>query len=85
MYAYWQDVTKVDTSAQTVTLEPAETIPYTTLILAPGGTPRRLPIPGADAPNVLTFRGIKDAQAVDAGAFLLPIVPYPLYAPIFAL
>ncbi|KAF7985675.1 hypothetical protein HWV62_2223 [Athelia sp. TMB] len=62
------DVTKVDTSAQTVTLQPAETIPYTTLILAPGGTPRRLPIPGADAPNVFTFRGIKDAQAVDAAA-----------------
>ncbi|KZP31859.1 FAD/NAD(P)-binding domain-containing protein [Athelia psychrophila] len=63
------DVTKVDTDAQTTPPAAApETIAYTTLILAPGAIPRRLPIPGADAPNVLTFRGIADAKAVDAAA-----------------
>jgi len=45
-----------------------ETIPYDALILAPGGTPRRLPIEGANLDNVYTFRGIEDAKKVDAAA-----------------
>jgi NADPH-dependent 2,4-dienoyl-CoA reductase/sulfur reductase-like enzyme len=44
-----------------------DTIPYQKLILAPGGTPRRLPIDGTDLENVYTFRGIDDAKKVDAG------------------
>lgn len=40
-------------------------IPYTTLILAPGSTPRRLPIPGADLSKVFTLRGLEDAQKID--------------------
>jgi NADPH-dependent 2,4-dienoyl-CoA reductase/sulfur reductase-like enzyme len=44
-----------------------ETIPYDALILAPGGTPRRLPIEGANLDNVYTLRGIEDAKKVDAG------------------
>ena len=45
-----------------------ETISYENLILSPGGTPRRLPIEGADLENVYTFRGVEDAQKVDAAA-----------------
>lgn len=40
---------------------------YETLILATGGTPRRLPVEGANLENVYTFRGIVDSQKVDAG------------------
>jgi len=44
-----------------------DTIPYDTLILAPGGIPRRLPIENADLENVFTFRGLEDSKKVDAG------------------
>lgn len=44
-----------------------EFIHYDKLILAPGGQPRKLPIPGADLENVFTFRGIEDSVKVDAG------------------
>ncbi|KZP31864.1 FAD/NAD(P)-binding domain-containing protein [Athelia psychrophila] len=55
-------------NAETPPAAAPETIAYTTLILAPGSAPRRLPIPGADAPNVLTFRGVADAKAADTAA-----------------
>jgi apoptosis-inducing factor 3 len=41
---------------------------YDKLVLATGGTPRVLPIPGADLQNVFKFRQIEDAQKVDAAA-----------------
>jgi NAD(P)H-nitrite reductase large subunit len=44
-----------------------EFIHYDKLILAPGGQPKKLPIPGADLENVSTFRGINDSTKVDAG------------------
>jgi NADPH-dependent 2,4-dienoyl-CoA reductase/sulfur reductase-like enzyme len=61
-------VTSVDLKNKTVTLDNgADTLPYEYLILAPGGTPRLLPIEGADLENVYTFRGIADSKRVDAG------------------
>lgn len=44
-----------------------DTILFDKLILATGGTPRRLPIEGAELENVYTFRGISDSKKVDAG------------------
>ena len=44
-----------------------ETLAYDKLILATGGTPRRLPIDGAQLENVFSFRGVEDAKKVDAG------------------
>lgn len=44
-----------------------DTILFDKLILATGGTPRRLPIDGAELENVYTFRGISDSKKVDAG------------------
>lgn len=44
-----------------------EFIHYDKLILAPGGSPRKLPVPGADLENVFTFRGLDDSAKVDAG------------------
>lgn len=63
-------MTSVDPSKKSVTLDSGkETIPYDKLILAPGATPRRLPIEGADLENVFTLRGIEDAKKVDAGKY----------------
>ena len=44
-----------------------EFIHYDKLILAPGGYPRKLPVPGIDLENVFTFRGLDDSVKVDAG------------------
>ncbi|KAI6155596.1 hypothetical protein BKA82DRAFT_17541 [Pisolithus tinctorius] len=61
-------VTSVDTSTKQVIFEGGkESVSYDKLILATGGTPRRLPIEGGGLENVYTFRGIEDAKKVDAG------------------
>ena len=58
----------MDTSSKFVVFDGGkESISYETLILAMGGTPRRLPIPGSDLENVYTFRSIEDSKRVDAG------------------
>ncbi|KAF8150754.1 flavoprotein [Crassisporium funariophilum] len=63
------EVTSVDLEKKTVALDDGkETLAYDRLILAPGGTPRRLPVEGAKLENVYTFRGIDDAKKVDAAA-----------------
>jgi len=45
-----------------------DSLPYDKLILATGGTPRRLPIEGANLENVYTFRGISDSRKVNEAA-----------------
>lgn len=57
----------MDLKNKTVTIEDDETLPYEKLILAPGGTPRRLPFECAGIENVFTFRDITDATDVVAG------------------
>ncbi|TFK40229.1 flavo protein [Crucibulum laeve] len=63
------EVTSVDFQKKEVVLEGGkDTIPYDQLIIATGGTPRRLPIEGAKLENVYTMRGVSDAQKIDAAA-----------------
>jgi NADPH-dependent 2,4-dienoyl-CoA reductase/sulfur reductase-like enzyme/nitrite reductase/ring-hydroxylating ferredoxin subunit len=63
------EVTSVDLEQKAVTLDGGkDTVTYDKLILASGGTPRRLPIEGAQLENVYTFRGIDDSKKVDAAA-----------------
>ncbi|KAF8907349.1 flavoprotein [Gymnopilus junonius] len=63
------EVTSVDLKKKTVVLEGGkDTVPYDKLILASGGTPRRLPVEGAQLENVYTFRGMDDSKKVDAAA-----------------
>ena len=63
-------MTSVDLEKKTITIESGkDVIPYDKLILAPGGTPRRLPVEGAQLENVYTFRGIDDSKKVDAGRY----------------
>ncbi|KAJ7056617.1 pyridine nucleotide-disulfide oxidoreductase-domain-containing protein [Mycena amicta] len=61
--------TSIDFDKKHVVLDDGkETVAYEKLILAPGGEPRKLPIPGADAQNVFTLRGVEDAKKIDAAA-----------------
>lgn len=61
-------MTSVDVEKKLVVLDDGkDTVAYDKLILAPGGTPRRLPVDGANLDNVFTFRGVDDAKKVDAG------------------
>ncbi|KAK0524892.1 Apoptosis-inducing factor 1 [Tilletia horrida] len=60
------EVTGVDVQAKVVKLADGSTVEYDNLVLATGGTPVRLPLPGADGPSVLTLRGIKDVAAINA-------------------
>ncbi|KAF8072016.1 hypothetical protein FPV67DRAFT_1748109 [Lyophyllum atratum] len=63
------EVTSVDLAKKQVSLDGGKDIlSYEKLVLATGGTPRRLPIEGAQLENVYTFRGIDDASKVDAAA-----------------
>ncbi|MGK8509011.1 NAD(P)/FAD-dependent oxidoreductase [Nocardia asiatica] len=57
-------VTGLDPAAKTVTLPDGSTLPYDKLALATGSTPRTLPVPGADAPNVYTLRTIEDSDTL---------------------
>ena len=61
----------MDVEKKIVVLEDGkDTVAYDKLILATGGTPRRLPVEGANLDNVYTFRGIDDAKKVDAGELI---------------
>ena len=60
------EVSAVDPGAHTVSLPDGATVSYDKLLLATGSTPRRLPIPGADADGVHYLRTIDDAQALSS-------------------
>ncbi|MEU5762291.1 FAD-dependent oxidoreductase [Nocardia sp. NPDC047648] len=57
-------VTGLDPAAKTITLPDDSTLSYDKLALATGSTPRTLPVPGADAPNVYTLRTIEDSDTL---------------------
>ncbi|WP_280239531.1 NAD(P)/FAD-dependent oxidoreductase [Nocardia abscessus] len=57
-------VTGLDAAAKTITLPDGSTLSYDKLALATGSTPRTLPVPGADAPNVYTLRTIEDSDTL---------------------
>ena len=57
-------VLAIHRAEQTLSLDDGSTLAYTGLVLATGATARRLPLPGADAPNVLPLRTRDDASAM---------------------
>ncbi len=59
-------VTAIDRQAHTVTLDSGETIHYDKLALTTGGRARRLPLPGAEKPNVHYVRTIEDINRLKA-------------------
>ncbi|KAI5122548.1 hypothetical protein M0805_005275 [Coniferiporia weirii] len=58
-------VTNVDTKNKTVTTDNKETLGYDSLVLATGGSPRRLPVEGASLGNVFTLRHAQDTKKID--------------------
>jgi len=59
-------VLAIDRAACTLALSDGSTLSYTGLVLATGATPRRLPLPGGDAPNVLALRNRDEASGIAA-------------------
>ncbi|RMD40280.1 hypothetical protein DV735_g4828, partial [Chaetothyriales sp. CBS 134920] len=60
-------VTSVDFQAKVVKTASGESFAYTKLILASGGTPKRLPLPGfKDLGNIFVVRQVSDIQAIVA-------------------
>ncbi|KAJ9638067.1 Apoptosis-inducing factor 1 [Knufia peltigerae] len=58
-------VTSVDFDSREVKTKTGKAFPYTKLILASGGTPRNLPLPGfKDLSNIFLLRQISDTQAI---------------------
>ncbi len=59
----------IDREARTVTTSASaegETLSYDALVLATGSRPARLPVPGADDPNVLVMRTREDSERLQA-------------------
>jgi 3-phenylpropionate/trans-cinnamate dioxygenase ferredoxin reductase component len=54
----------IDTAAHTVTTSAGETITYEKLLLATGGRPRRLNIPGSQLAGIHYLRGIDDVDGI---------------------
>jgi NADPH-dependent 2,4-dienoyl-CoA reductase/sulfur reductase-like enzyme/nitrite reductase/ring-hydroxylating ferredoxin subunit len=61
-------VVSLDTQKKVVTLEGGETITFDKALLAMGGTPRKLAIPGADGTGCHMLRTTGDARAILAAA-----------------
>jgi 3-phenylpropionate/trans-cinnamate dioxygenase ferredoxin reductase component len=59
-------VSSIDPVGHTVTLPDDSTVRYDKLLLATGSSPRRLPIPGANADRVHYLRTIDDAAALNS-------------------
>jgi len=57
-------VTAVDAQARTAQLSTGSTLSYHALLFANGGSPRALPIAGAELPQVLCLRTKQDAQCL---------------------
>jgi 3-phenylpropionate/trans-cinnamate dioxygenase ferredoxin reductase component len=55
---------RIDLTDRTVALAGGRRLRFDKLVLATGSSPRRLPIPGADLPEVLTLRSIDDSLAL---------------------
>jgi 3-phenylpropionate/trans-cinnamate dioxygenase ferredoxin reductase subunit len=56
--------TGVDATAQTVTLDSGDTLPYDTLLLATGSYPRKLRIPGSDLEGVHYLRTLDNSETL---------------------
>jgi NADPH-dependent 2,4-dienoyl-CoA reductase/sulfur reductase-like enzyme/nitrite reductase/ring-hydroxylating ferredoxin subunit len=57
-------VTRVEAPRKTLTLADGRALRYDALLLATGGVPRLLDLPGAQWPNVFTLRSVDDADAI---------------------
>ncbi len=61
-------VTGIDTAKHEINLGDGDTLKYDRILLATGGRPRRLDIPGNDLENIFTLRSHTDAAGIIAAA-----------------
>jgi NADPH-dependent 2,4-dienoyl-CoA reductase/sulfur reductase-like enzyme/nitrite reductase/ring-hydroxylating ferredoxin subunit len=61
-------VRALDVAKREVSLSDGRRMGYAKLLLATGAEPIRLPIPGANGPNVFTLRSLADSRAIIAAA-----------------
>jgi nitrite reductase (NADH) large subunit len=61
-------VAAIDRVAKTVTSRGGRTVPYDKLLIATGSDPFIIPVPGKDLPGVVSFRDMKDVDAMLAAA-----------------
>lgn len=59
-------VTGLDAGARSVQLSSGPALRYDALLLATGASPRRLPVPGADLPGVVSLRTMEDSEDLQA-------------------
>jgi apoptosis-inducing factor 3 len=59
-----KEVVRVDAAKKTITFRGGDTLRYDSLLIATGGTPRRLDVPGSDLKNVFVLRSFHDADAI---------------------
>ena len=59
-----REVTRVDARTRTIAFESGETMEYDALLVATGGAPVRLNIPGADLKNICVLRSFADADSI---------------------
>lgn len=71
-------VAAIDRAAGSLHLVDGSTLPYRGLVLATGSVPRRLSLPGADAPNVHVLRSRDDASALAASMATAAAAGLPL-------
>lgn len=57
-------VTNVDVKTKTIAFQDGETITYDSLLIATGGKPRQLDVPGADLSNIFTLRSFADCELI---------------------
>lgn len=63
-----KSVTKVEAAKKTITFDDNTTLEYDSLLVATGGKPRNLKVPGADLNNIFTLRQPEDADKIIAAA-----------------
>jgi NADPH-dependent 2,4-dienoyl-CoA reductase/sulfur reductase-like enzyme/nitrite reductase/ring-hydroxylating ferredoxin subunit len=61
-------VLNVDVSRKIIAVGDGSTLPYDSLLVAAGGVPRHLDVPGSGLRNIFTFRSLQDANGVIATA-----------------
>jgi NADPH-dependent 2,4-dienoyl-CoA reductase/sulfur reductase-like enzyme/nitrite reductase/ring-hydroxylating ferredoxin subunit len=59
-----KEVVRVDAAKKAITFKDGDTLAYDSLLVATGGTPRRLIIPGSDLKNIFVLRSFSDADAI---------------------
>ena len=62
-----QSVTALEPNSKTITLADGREISFQNLLMATGGRPRRLPIPGADLAGISYLRTLEDSEVLRAG------------------